>query len=1274
LHGRKATARRLRRPYDVVRTLAAFVVLTMLLVPTASVRADVLHWDGNGATSPNPAGGGGSWDLSSARWWNGSTIQAYGEGGEPHDAVFGVAGGPVAVTEGVEARSLRFDVGGYTISGAGLSLLGAGGGGAVNIPAASDAVVIMASVAGVWGLVKEGQGTLTLGGTNTFVGLRVTEGVVSVSADVHLGDPAGAVMLDGGTLRVTGASSLSAAAGRGFAIGSGGGTFDIQNTSNTGLTIRGVLSGTGTLLKTGAGTLRLDATNNMFLGDVRLQDGVLRFNNNNDAGPKALRAGRIIFDAPGGTATLSLSGSGDADTGRGAELRTGEWVSSIAGAGQILAATTVTNAAIGASGHDLLIHALADAVFSGTVSNLATAAGGVVGANSRNGDLTVRGTATQTLCGLTHVNGTVTVGSGAGLVLAGAAAMAGSGANLNINGGRFTLDNSDVNLSDRFSDTGSVETRGGGALTLIGNVAGAAETFGKINLGAASTTPPNPRSGALNVMLVHAAGADAATVLTFASLQRDSGRATIDFAAANAAGASLVLGQAGAAPRVLFATAPALAPSGLFTSPQGTGWATVNGADFATYDAAAGVKAVTAIAFLAAGAADNAWLGASAVVGGATDKSVASLKIAPSAGQTLDLAGAADLVAPGILLAGPADFTIRNTGAGTGGLVASATQHVYVQQATLTVAAPMTGAGALVKSGAGTLVLEGPTAFAGPITINEGSLRTTSAAGQASDVLELRGGVLEITGGGVFNRHLDFGVPSGPGRISWSAVSGLPLPGVTKEDAGSGGFAAVGADVIVDLNGLGASDVVWEDPSFLRTGYALVLGSRNADACVDMVDNIGLGLSPVAYNAREIRVIDNPAGAADRARLSGIVFSDSAANNGVLTDLLKTGDGVLELAGDNTYIGGTIVAEGTLLLAHAGALGRPAPGAYVIVGSRGGTADARLLVGAPLVVDRDLTVPSGGAGEAVLGAAAAGMSEFRGRVAVGTAGDDRAKTLNLFAADGAVVTFSGAIETPGAYAADMTLAKSGAGTAVLAVANPFRGDSVVREGRLEIAHADALPAGRTLSILGGDVFIRSGLERPVSIGVLNLHSPGGAVVTGEPGIRMESGLGPATIDARSGDHTLAAPVRIAADTWLSVADHSVTLADLLTLDAGRTLTKDGPGLLVIDGPQRHEAGSALDILGGRVLMNTPAGMPGDAALSVFVSNALLEFGSNQFLDTLSIGSGGEVRLTGARLVVLKHLVLDGIDFGGVTLTPEPATLALLALGGLGLAARRRRAA
>ena len=716
------------------------------------------------------------------------------------------------------------------------------------------------------------------------------------------------------------------------------------------VTMNHAVTGAADIVKNGAGTFRfgtpfnsptLGPSTSTWVGKLTINDGIIRYNDNLEAGRTALRANAVVLNA----ATAQLTST--------SEIRAGT-LSGSAGNVQTIVTGSNTSASI-------VLHALSDGDFGGTVRIDPR-----TGSGSNSGILTVRGTGTQTLSGTVSLNvvgADMTVGRGATLVFSGTAALD-SGTNTKgavvLNGGTFKLDNVANDISDRLRDgavdqTG-LETIGGGTFSFIGNATGSTETMGRLQLGSVNTatTVSTPRSGALTVNVTHTSPV-AATVLTFQAYTRDTRgvgfnpTTTVNFNATDGAGNAVALGATGESGRVTFGNYAVPLLNSLLNNSSATstpnvgfsdaGWATVTtaaGLDFATYSTAfdsgfvRGVVALGSTTALPGGtgnATTNAKLAGNGTISAATAYSLSSLRIVPgAAAQQLSITGAGNLTTTAFVLSndptlGAVDYAIENSGGGTGGIAGSGPRYFHVQEAALTVGVSLAGADQpVVKAGAGALVLTSSANAAGvtqAVVINAGTLRATPGTSLPSGELRLRGGVLEITGGGTFNRTIG-GNSTGAATnmVNWSGITAMNAS--IADDRGSGGFAAVGADVSIDLNNSGVADLLtWEDRGFINSGHALVFGSSRATNRVTWTDNLVLNsLDPtVNYNAREIRVLDNVAVSTDSARISGVI-SGTLQN-----DLFKTGSGTLELTGANTYFGNTIIQEGVLSIGAANGLG-----------------------------------------------------------------------------------------------------------------------------------------------------------------------------------------------------------------------------------------------------------------------------------------------------------------------------------------------------------------
>ncbi|MBA4419055.1 MAG: hypothetical protein C0392_14295, partial [Syntrophus sp. (in: bacteria)] len=140
---------------------------------------------------------------------------------------------------------------------------------------------------GSGGLYKAGSGTLTLRGPTSYTGgTFFNGGIINITHNNSLGDLSGGLFFNGGTLQF----SNDVTSARNVTFNSGGGTFD---TNGNAPTLSGVISGSGNLLKTGAGTLTLGGVNT-YTGQSAVSEGLLSL------APGAYLGGTMTVN-PGGT-------------------------------------------------------------------------------------------------------------------------------------------------------------------------------------------------------------------------------------------------------------------------------------------------------------------------------------------------------------------------------------------------------------------------------------------------------------------------------------------------------------------------------------------------------------------------------------------------------------------------------------------------------------------------------------------------------------------------------------------------------------------------------------------------------------------------------------------------------------------------------------------------------------------------------------------------------------------------------------------------------------
>ncbi|WP_425104885.1 autotransporter domain-containing protein [Ancylobacter sp.] len=826
-------------------------------------------------SSPGEGGGlvkqgVGLFILSGASTYKGSTtisagtLALFGNGSLDAKSAISIASGAILDISGLSTQGLSVE----GLAGSGAVMLGSR---TLTLSTTADSLLAV-SVAdgGRYGgtggsVVKQGSGTLTLTGTNTFSGgLSVNGGAVQVAADANLGATSGSVALDGGTLAIT-AGFLS---NRSVSLGSAGGTLNVAGGQT--FTLGGVLSGVGGLSMTGAGTVALTGTST-YTGATTINAGTLGLYGGSLASPSVTVASGATLTGFGSIAgAISVAGGGTLAggvTSQNNPAATALMASSLTlatGADSVLMLGGAANTGIAEVSGDLALagtlNVSGDPLHGAGLYRVFTYGGTLSGSltlgttpvdytssldTSQNGQVnllvqddssvqlwmangsTPGGSGSWTSSSatwyatppgvaipwggqtgiFTGAAGTVTLSGSqsieklefvtSGYVLEADANVADSGLAIH-DGSRLWVEGHDVTatITAPISGTGGLEKIGAGTLVLNG-----ANTFtGGLRIsGGTIQTGSDGALGAAGGTLTLARGGLAAS-----SSFDTTRRVTLEGFGILSVAAGQTLGVSGS-----------ISGTGTLRK-EGDGTVTLSGTNSYAGDTEiiagtlhiTGANAIPAASAVKIAAAGTLSLGASNSIGslqgaGSVALGAFTLTTGGDGSSTTfsgSIGGAGGLVKTGtgtFALTGANSFTGGTTIAegalvvgdsGTAGSLAGDVVDngvlAFYRADAVTFAGTISGTGAVMQAGAGTLTLTGANSFSGGMQVNAGSTLQVSAdanLGAASGTLALQGGTLSVSAGFTSTRTVGL---SGGGTIAVADGQTLTLGGVIGGDGG----------------------------------------------------------------------------------------------------------------------------------------------------------------------------------------------------------------------------------------------------------------------------------------------------------------------------------------------------------------------------------------------------------------------------------------------------------------------------------------------------------
>ncbi|EAS1883947.1 autotransporter outer membrane beta-barrel domain-containing protein [Salmonella enterica] len=920
-------------------------------------------------------------------------------------------------------------------------------------------------ISGSGQVVKSGDDALTLSGNNSYTG---------------------GTLISGGTLV---ASNVDA-------LGSGDVTDNATLEMNTGGDFDNAISGSGQVVKSGDETLTLSGANS-YTGGTTISGGTLVANN-----VEALGTGDVTNNA-----TLELNTGGDFDnaiSGSGQVVKSGDKTLTLSGANSYSGATTISGGtliathvnALGTGAIDNRASLLLDASGQFTVTDLTTESGGntEIGAGSTLQATTLTQKSDSTL--------TINLNSNTVDPVIHAASQVSLAGTLDITGVGDVLDSDPASTDDldTFTLIASDKTIAGDfeKLTVAGmdadladfiTVDGRIDDTGKQYELTTALTWYADRDDAVTdahgtFNLTNADGSFAVnTVLenVDATLDPDSvtgwdgtslikqGAGTLILNAENTytggttiSGGTLVATNVDAlgSGDVTDDATLELNTGGTFDNAiSGSGQVVKSGDDVLTLSGAnsysggslisGGTLVATNVEALGSGdVTNNAVLELN--TGGTFDNAISgSGQVVKSGDETLTLSGANSYTG-GTLISGGTLVSSNVEALGTGDVTDNATLEMNTGG---DFDNAISGSGQVVKSGDETLTLSGANSYTGGTTISGGTLVASNVEALGSgDVTD--NATLEMNTGGDFDNAI-----SGSGQVVKSGDETLTLSGSNTYTGGT--LISGGTLVATSVDALGTGDVTDDATLELNTGGTFDNAISGSGQVVKSGDDV-LTLSGANSYSGGTLISDGTLVASNVEALGTGDVTDNATlelNTGGTFDnvisgsgqVVKSGDDTLTLSGSNTYTGGTLISDGTLVATSVDALGTgDVTDNAVLELNTGGDFTNNISGSGQVVKSGDETLTLSGANSYTGGTTISGGTLVASNVEALGSGD---------VTDNATLEMNTGGDFDNAISGSGQVVKSGDKTLTLSGANTYTGGTTINGGTLVASNVEALGSG-----------------------------------------------------------------------------------------------------------------------------------------------------------------------------------------------------------------------